>query len=271
MRESSFAPFTPEIKQPENLEENKENTESGSDGIKSKIKAAAKIAAMFALFNLPFSSQAQEGNESEAKQYTIEETRVNLKDVKLIVENNKDFKTRKINDQEVESHVFSPGNEVICSKDAGYVIISSDYGKRTMVDINSDGVIDRLLINKEITDTDDNDKKNGQKRMGNLAHVFTPLKEDAQNAKFRSDLEKTKRKMDSIFNVGGSGATKSGKEIGLSKMSMIDLYQEKSKVNMLDGETAKIYELSGEEADKLIKECQALYAQTLDNFSKQGK
>lgn len=219
------------------------------DRIIKTAKNAVNFSGMLTLLSLPLSARAQEAGNIEAKKYTIEETRANLETVKGVVRANSDFEVRKINGNAVDSRVFPGGTEVICSKDGGYVIMSLNDGVITLVDINGDGDVDRFLVNRDITtSTDYQDANNKEQRSKNLRHVFTPLENDIK----AFGKEKT---MESVFGDKGSE---------IDKMLMLDISSEETKA--FDTETGEVLDSSNgspENIEKMTKQCQKLYADTV--------
>lgn len=155
--------------------------ESSTKKTLSSLEKAAKMATVLMLLSGPLQAAPEgalkEGGQEENK---IEDTRAALGKIISFIEKN----------DKTDQHTFAgvdvkgfekDGQEIICATDKSFVILSIGEGQYTYFDANSDGSLDRLVINNE-------EKPEDRRLVKNGLYVFTPMDELFEQVAIIADL-----------------------------------------------------------------------------------
>jgi|GEM_PF-1253665 len=225
------------------VEKKDENT-APSPEKSSVLDKAAKMATLLALLNMPLlgSAEGKMENNPDQKKPTLEETRVNLKNLVTLVETSTESQTKSLGSRKLKSHSFASGENVLVAEGNAYVMITQDGDSRLYFDDNADGVLDRLVINKDVDPKDGSDKK----FMKNAMYVFTPVEKVIEDNNVTADFKP-------------------------EKVTLFSLDQTNNKISIVDGETAGSLTKEGEEAAPYIKKAQDKYAALIETLASEAK
>ena len=225
----------------EEIAKEKSNQSSQEGGLVRKIlspvEKAAKLAAVLSILSGPLQA-SPEGESKEAGpevlKNKIEEARLSLgKIVPFVEENDKSLvntvgltavKTFEKNDLKITS-----------AKDKSFIILSIGDGKYTYYDENSDGAVDRLVINEEANPEDRSSTKNG-------LFVFGEMDRLIKEAEVVADLKP-------------------------EKITTFDFDVEKNEVTIVNNESGAGGVVGGERAEKAILKGQSAYAEHLQKIA----
>lgn len=218
-----------------------------------KIEDWTKITAFVLLSSIPAFAQSAEGDDKIQKQ-NIEKLKNDAmkseKNISLYVGKNGQEGT--INTMKVKRWISSNGEELIVGydydkKEICLIKQNADHSE-FMVDQNFDGLIDKIVLNKE-------------KYSGN--EEFKKIKE---NAKGTENLLTGLSSMEDLAFEADVGSRLSPKKVLVYELSLgKDGKTLIKSVNFSDGESS---ELIGEEAEKYAKTMQFIFAAQLDELSR---
>lgn len=231
--------------------DNKEKLKKESDP-KSEISLGkfAKIAAVLAMLALPQEANAQEKpNYTEGNKEKTEQASLNLNKLINFVKESQASVNVQINNIEAKELNISEEHQLTVALDGRYTILSKDGGKRTYFDINSDGRLDRLVINNKSYEEEGSEVVNSRRNMENCLFIF-------------SSLEDLKSQLDVVSSLTPEPIT------------VIDLNNKKQVVTMINHEDGSLSETPVDKPEYgagFIEKTQSVYANELAKAVKEIK
>ncbi len=222
-----------------------------------KVKDWTKIAAFIFLSSVPAFAQSAENDEKIQKQ-NIERLKIDaMKSEKNIASYVKEKgQEGTINMMKTKRWISSSGEELTIGYDNNKkelcLIKQNADNSEFMIDTNFDGLIDKLILNKE--EYSDNEE-------------FKKVKENAKG------IRNLSKGLSSIENLAFEAEIKSGSGFSSEKTLVYELSLDKDdkpiikSVNFSDGESVK---LVGEKAEKYAKTMQFIFAAQLDKLAKEA-
>ncbi len=227
----------------ENILPQKNKEESRTKKTLSSLESAAKIAAFLMLLSGPLQANSKTvSNEDGPEKNKIEDARMALKKIISLAEKNDKSAQHTINGVNVKG-LEKGDKKIICADDKSFVIVSIEEGKYTYFDANSDGVLDRLVINNEEEEKgfEESEGSEGEKRMKNYLYAFASMDELSKSVPVIADLAPEKIK---IFSFDS----------------------EKTEVSFVEAEQGKFGLVDGDKAKEVIDKFQDSYTQQLQEI-----
>ncbi len=219
----------------ENILPKKNKEESRTKKTLSSLESATKIAAFLMLLSGPLQANSKTvSNEDGPEKNKIEDARMAVKKIISLAEKNDKSDIHTINMTNVKG--FEKGDkEIICAEDKSFILVSIEEGGYTYFDANSDGVLDRLVINNE------EEEFEGKKKMVNYSYAFSS--------------------MDKIFKETPIIA-----DLLPKKIKILSFDSEKTEVSFAEVEQGSFGKVDGDYAKKIIDKFQDNYTQQLQKI-----
>lgn len=208
----------------------------------SPVEKAAKLAAVLSILSGPLQAAPEDESKEagpEPLKNKIEDARLSLNKIVPFVEKNDKSLVNTVGLTAVKT--FEKNDlKITSAKDKSFIILSIGDGKYTYYDENSDGAIDRLVINEEAIPEGGNREKLEKDSFINKngLYVFRPMSALIKEAEVVADLKP-------------------------EKITTFDLDLEKMEVTMASNESGVGGVVSGEKAEKAILKVQSDYAAKL--------
>lgn len=229
-----------------------EPEQANKEGLVEKIGSVAKILALFAALNFPAALQAETGkdNESEKQEKLISDTKASLNKLMTLAKTDSRFNDGKIqggSDLSKREYKEYQGEKMtaIVENGGAFTIVSQNLvvengDKKTGViffDENSDGKLDRLVINED---------ESRNQIIDNIPYLFNSAE---------------------VINKLTQARVKSG--LGQEKISTYTFDQDNKKVVRLAGFSGEKEDLSGEGAMRVIKIAQERYSVLIEELNQE--
>lgn len=204
--------------------------------ILSSAEKAAKIATFLLILGGPLQAMAENNREGdpEDNKNRIEDARLALGKIIPFVEKNDHSLRNTLGNTDVKTFTSDDGKELVMAVDKSFVILSIGDGHYTYLDKNSDGVLDRVVINNEENSEDRGLVKNG-------LYVFNP--------------------MDNLFREVAAVA-----DLKPEKIKAISFDLGKGTVSFVDAEDGSSGTVDGDQAQAAIKKFQDKYSENLQQM-----
>lgn len=231
-----------EEKKIENLNENKKEKISIKDRIlgSNTVKALALFIAMMGSIDAAEAQNQSGESASENLKNKIEDARMMQGKLAEFVKTQDKSIVNKLGNTNIRTYELSSEQKVVIAENGSFTIISENGGELFLYDKDSDGSIDRVIINKKVED------------------------EGLKNKKFLDNVSFASGNMDDLADLAEitSSSPEMRKEATIFKVNMSDKNIE--ALNMINAESGIII---GDEAAKMTDGLQGLYNNSLKNIT----
>jgi len=205
--------------------------------ILSPAEKAAKMTMILSILSGPLQAAPdgdKEGNPEGSKN-SIEDARQALGKIIPFVEKQDNSLLHTLGYTNIKTFKSNDGRELISAVDKSFVILSIGDGHYTYLDNNSDGILDRLVINNEEKPEDRSLVKNG-------LYAFNS--------------------MDNLFRQAAVVA-----ELRPEKIKTLSFDLDKMEITYVDAEDGTSGVIGGDKAKAAIEKFQRLYAEKLQQMA----
>ncbi len=203
--------------------------------IVSSVEGAAKVAMLLAMLVGPLKeakASSEGGSEKPVDtKHNIELAQAALMKINEAMPKTDGKETRTLNGREIKTLKLASGQEVVVAKDGKYVILMTNDGEKSFYDDNSNGSLDRIVINN----------KDRHGLVDNGLYIFQDGDQLASEAEVVWSVEPEPVKV-VIFNEDETA----------------------SYIDMSDGSSGTI---NGDRAKKMSEKMQSIYTSQLEEIS----
>jgi hypothetical protein len=227
-----------------NKEKEEEKNKISEKEKKNFLSKTAKVAALLALFALPEKMQANNlENDNEINKEKIEETRININNLSEQIKE-KDERERSLNGVKIKEASFSNEKSIMVAEDGEYLIFNKENGEKVYYDKDSDGVLDRVVINKSKIEEDKLQTETENRKFDNNFYFFNSLDNLEKEAEVSSIIKK-------------------------KDITVVDLDHKNKSIKMINYLDGSSNEVTDEKGKEVIKSLQNSYQSEIEEISQE--
>jgi hypothetical protein len=205
----------------------------------------AKIAAILAIFTMPQGAKAEgTTNRAENIKQKVEEANLNLGKIIEFIKVNDKRENHYIHQTQVKQADFSLERQLIAANDGRYAVFFKNGGKKAFCDKDSDGRLDRIVINNKNYESNSVQKENEQRNSEDYIYLFDSVDNLAETAKVVGDVKP-------------------------EPVTVIDIDNEKNIVTVIDSNDGSVGISTPEQGEEFIEKLQSSYAKELAEIAKE--
>ncbi|HEY5588299.1 MAG TPA: hypothetical protein VIK86_05010 [Candidatus Paceibacterota bacterium] len=207
------------------------------------INDTAKIATLVSLFSMPLNNEVSASNKNEKDPVNlknkIELAQESIKKINVILEEKCKGSIQHLGGQEIKSFKLTKGTEVVSADHNDWFMLMDKDGSLVFFDDNSDGSVDRFIINNE-------KEENGKDLLLDATYALGDMEFYAKWGQITSSASMKEMEKD-------------------VKISSLDL--KNKRVTCVDVKSGKSGIIEGEEAVSLLEKIQTAYTSKLEDIA----